>query len=209
MAFELNLLIAGLVVAAYALGSFPSGLLMSRLIAGVDVRNHGSGNIGMVNVFRAAGSAAGVATFALDGLKGFGPVLLAIQLGIPDWSVVAVAAATILGHDWSILLRGKGGKGIATSVGTAGAMAPPVALVAIGIWIALLVTFRYASLASLLMIAALPGLLALSGLSWIYVSYGLVLLAMAIYQHRENILRLRTGSELKINLGSRRVRHSD
>lgn len=182
---------------------------MGRAIAGVDVREHGSGNIGMVNVFRAAGSKAGVATFVLDGLKGFTPVFLATQIGLGDWAVVTVAAATILGHDWSIILRGKGGKGIATSIGTAGALAPPVALLAIGIWIALIITFKYASLASLLMIGSLPVLLGLFGANWVFVGYGVGLLGLAIVQHRENILRLRAGSELKINLGSRRVRHSD
>jgi acyl phosphate:glycerol-3-phosphate acyltransferase len=199
----------GLILAAYILGSIPSGLIIARVISGTDVRAHGSGNTGMVNVFRAAGPVAGVMTFVTDGLKGFIPVFIGQQLGLPVWPLLFIAAATIIGHNWSVLLRGRGGKGIATSVGVIGAFSPVIALLAILIWVGLLVTFRYASLASLLMIGSLPVMLALSGFDWRYILFAVSLLILAIYQHRQNIFRLRTGSELKINFGSTRVRHSD
>jgi acyl phosphate:glycerol-3-phosphate acyltransferase len=199
----------GLILFAYGLGSIPSGLIIAKLISGTDVRNHGSGNTGMVNVFRAAGPLAGVLTFVMDGLKGFLPVFIAQQLGLTVWPILLIATATIIGHNWSILLRGKGGKGIATSVGVIGAFSPVIALLAILIWVGLLVTFRYASLASLLMIGSMPVMLALAGYDWPYVAFGIGMLVLAVIQHRTNILRLRTGSELKINLGSTRVRHSD
>jgi acyl phosphate:glycerol-3-phosphate acyltransferase len=163
----------------------------------------------MVNVFRAAGPLAGSLTFAMDGLKGFIPVFAAQQVGLPVWGIIAVAAATIIGHNWSILLRGRGGKGIATSVGVIGAISPVIGLTAIVIWIGLLVTFRYASLASMLMIASMPVMLAFAGYETRYVMFGAALFILAVIQHRENISRLRAGSELKINLGSTRVRHSD
>ena len=196
-------------LAAYILGSVPSGLIIARLVSGTDVRQHGSGNTGMVNVFRAAGPLAGSLTFVMDGLKGFIPVFAAMQADLPIWGVIAVAAATIAGHNWSILLRGKGGKGIATSVGVIGAISPVVGLIAIVIWIGLLVTFKYASLASMLMVASMPVMLAIAGYDVRYVLFGVVLFILAVIQHRENIFRLRHGSELKINLGSTRVRHSD
>jgi acyl phosphate:glycerol-3-phosphate acyltransferase len=199
----------GLLFAAYILGSVPSGLIIARVISGTDVRTHGSGNTGMVNVFRAAGPLAGSLTFAMDGLKGFIPVFAAQQVGLPVWGIIAVAAATIIGHNWSILLRGRGGKGIATSVGVIGAISPVIGLTAIVIWIGLLVTFRYASLASMLMIASMPVMLAFAGYETRYVMFGAALFILAVIQHRENISRLRAGSELKINLGSTRVRHSD
>jgi acyl phosphate:glycerol-3-phosphate acyltransferase len=199
----------GLVIAAYLLGSIPSGLIIARLISGKDVRTYGSGNTGMVNVFRAAGPVAGTITFVMDGLKGFLPVFLAQQLGLSVWGVLAVAAATIIGHNWSFLLRGRGGKGIATSVGVIGAMSPVIGLTAIIIWVGLLVTFRYASLASMLMIASMPVMLAFAGYELRYVLFAVVLFILAVIQHRENILRLRSGSELKINLSSSRIRHSD
>jgi acyl phosphate:glycerol-3-phosphate acyltransferase len=198
-----------LIIGAYLLGSIPSGLILARTISGTDVREHGSGNTGMVNVFRAAGPVAGVGTFALDGLKGFIPVFIGHQLGLPLWVLILSAAATIIGHNWSVLLGGKGGKGIATSVGVVGAFSPVIGLIAIGIWVALLLVFRYASLASLLMIATLPLMLLLFGFSLVHVIFGAVLLVIALYQHRANILRLREGSELKITLGSTRMRHSD
>lgn len=201
----------GMLIAAYILGSIPSGLIIARLISGTDVRTHGSGNTGMVNVFRAAGPTAGGMTFIMDGFKGFLPVFIGQQLGLPVWFLLVLAAATIIGHNWSILLRGKGGKGVATSVGVIGAFSPVIAIIAVAIWIGLLVTFRYASLASMLMIASMPVMLTLAGYDWIYIFFGAALFILAVFQHRENILRLRTGSELKINLGSSRsrVRHSD
>ena len=201
--------VAGLLITAYLLGSIPSGIVMARLISGTDVRKHGSGNIGMVNVFRAAGPVAGVATFVLDGLKGLVPVLLGIGVGLSDWVLIAIAVAAITGHNWSIILRGKGGKGIATSVGTIGAFAPVVALIAIILWVAILITSRYASLASLLMLGALPALLAIAGLDWPYITFAVALFLVAAFQHRDNIQRLREGSELKIRLGSTAVRHGD
>lgn len=202
---------AGLILGAYLLGSVPSGLIIGKLVSGTDVRDHGSGNTGMVNVFRAAGPVAGGLTFVLDGLKGFFPVFIATLTGIPVWAVMLVAGATIIGHDWSIILRGKGGKGIATSVGVIAAFSPIIATIAIALWIGLLVSFRYASLASLVMIGSFPVMLGLAGFDLTYIVFGVVLWIVAIFQHRENIWRLRAGSELKMNLGSSRtrIRHSD
>ena len=200
---------AGLLLAAYILGSIPSGLIIARVVSGTDVRLHGSGNTGMVNVFRAAGPLAGSITFVMDVLKGFIPVFVAHQAGLSIWGILAVAAATIIGHNWSILLKGKGGKGIATSVGVIAAISPVIGLIAVVIWIGLLVTLKYASLASLLMIASMPVMLAIAGYQIGYVLFGIGLFILAVIQHRENILRLRTGSELKITLGSSRVQHSD
>jgi acyl phosphate:glycerol-3-phosphate acyltransferase len=198
-----------LVLAAYLLGSIPSGLVMARLISGSDVREHGSGNIGMVNVFRAAGPVAGVVTFVLDVLKGFAPVFVAIQFGLPTWEVLLVAVSTIAGHNWSILLGGKGGKGVATSLGTIGAMAPAVALIGIVLWVGVVLVTRYASVASLLMLGTLPALLMLFDYNAAVVLYSVGLLALAIYQHRVNLVRLWTGSELKVRIGTTVVRHGD
>lgn len=202
---------AGLILGAYLLGSVPSGLIIGKLVSGIDVREHGSGNTGMVNVFRAAGPLAGGLTFVMDGLKGFFPVFIATLTGVPVWAVLLVAAATIIGHDWSIILRGKGGKGIATSVGVISAFSPIIAAIAIALWIGLILSFRYASLASLVMIGSFPVMLGLAGFDLSYIIFGLALWFMALFQHRENIGRLRTGSELKMSLGSTRtrVRHSE
>ena len=199
----------GLLLGAYLLGSIPSGLIIVRLLTGKDVRKHGSGNIGMVNVFRTAGNTAGVLTFVTDGLKGFLPVFAATLLGAPVWLTLGTAAAAILGHNWSIILRGKGGKGIATSVGTIGAIAPLIGLGAIGIWLVLLTVTRYASLSSMLMLAMVPPALALAGYDWPYVLYAAGLFALAVIQHRPNIDRLRQGSELEFRLGSAAVRHGE
>ncbi|TVR75694.1 MAG: glycerol-3-phosphate 1-O-acyltransferase [Sphaerobacteraceae bacterium] len=198
-------IVAGLALGAYLLGSIPSGLIIGKIVSGTDVREHGSGNTGMVNVFRAAGPLAGGLTFVMDGLKGFFPVFIAMLIDVPIWAVFLVAAATIIGHDWSIILRGKGGKGIATSVGVMAAFSPIIAVIAIALWIGLIVSFRYASLASLLMIGSFPVMLLVAGFELSYVLFGIGLWFVAIFQHRENLLRLRDGTEAKLSLGSNRT----
>jgi acyl phosphate:glycerol-3-phosphate acyltransferase len=205
----LALILPALLVAAYLLGSIPFGLLLTRLTSGSDVRHQGSGNIGMVNVFRAAGFAAAVLTFALDGLKGFLPVYLAYRLGLPTWALLLVATAAIAGHNWSLFLRGRGGKGVATSVGAVGALMPPVALIGIALWVVVVLTSRYASLASLMMIATLPVLMPIFGYDWPYWIFGFALVTLAIYRHRRNIVRLWDGTELKLSSSRVVARESD
>jgi acyl phosphate:glycerol-3-phosphate acyltransferase len=196
--FALTLALPALLAGAYLLGSIPSGLLVARLAAGADIRAQGSGNIGMVNVFRAAGFPAAVSTFFLDGLKGFLPVYLGIQLDAPVWALLLVAACAIAGHNWSLFLRGRGGKGVATSVGAIAALMPVVALIGIGLWVIVALSSRYASLASLMMIATFPVLMPIFGYGWLYWAFGLALVGLAIYRHRHNIVRLWDGAELKI-----------
>lgn len=189
---------------AYLLGSVPGGLVITRATRGVDVRGHGSGNIGTANVYRVAGRGPAIATFLFDGLKGALPVLLARRLRVPVGSMLITGAAPILGHNWSIFLKGRGGKGIATSIGVVASIAPPVAIVAGLVWGAVIATTRYASLASLAMMAAVPVGLRLRGYDRRYTLFGLGLLALAILRHRANIGRLLDGTELKLSGGSSR-----
>lgn len=189
------LLIAG----AYLAGSIPFGLLITRLVRGIDVRLHGSGNIGTANVFRAAGRGPAALTLLADALKGLLPVLVGSALALPLVALFMVGLAAIAGHNWSIFLRGRGGKGVATSLGVVLGLAPIPALIAIGVWAVAIVASRYASLASLLMIASLPPVLALMGYADAYWIFALAVLALAIYRHRANIVRLLGGTELKIS----------
>jgi glycerol-3-phosphate acyltransferase PlsY len=183
---------------SYLAGSIPAGVVFARLFRGIDVRRSGSGNIGSANVFRVAGPGPAALTLLFDAVKGFLPVIIAQQLGLPLWAQLLSGGAAIIGHNWSIILRGRGGKGIATSLGVLLAFAPLVTVIALAVWIVVIVGSRYASLASLLMMASLPILLALFHYESAYWIFAAGLLLLAIYRHRGNIQRLLHGTELKI-----------
>jgi glycerol-3-phosphate acyltransferase PlsY len=187
---------------SYLAGSIPAGLVFSHFLRGIDVRRRGSGNIGSANVLRVAGPGPAAATLAFDSLKGFVPIFIAQYLGLPLWALLLAGVAAVIGHNWSIFLRGRGGKGIATSIGVLAGIAPIVALVAFAIWIVVILGSHYASLASLLMMASVPVLLELLGYSHPYLIFGACLVLLAVYRHRANIGRLVSGTELKINLSA-------
>lgn len=192
------LTIALIWLGSYLAGSIPAGVVFSRRLRGIDVRQSGSGNIGSANVLRVAGPGPAALTLLFDAAKGFLPVIVAQQLGLPLWAQLLSGGFAIIGHNWSIVLRGRGGKGIATSLGVLLAFAPLVTLIALAIWIVVIVASRYASLASLLMIASVPILLALFHYDSAYWIFGAGLVLLAIYRHRGNIDRLLHGTELKI-----------
>lgn len=195
---ESALTIALVWLGSYLAGSIPAGVVFSRLLRGIDVRSRGSGNIGSANVFRVAGPGPAALTLLFDAIKGFLPVIVAQQLGLPLWAQLLTGGAAIVGHNWSIFLRGRGGKGIATSLGVLAAFAPWVTLIALVIWIVVIIGSRYASLASLLMMASVPLLLALFDYDSAYWLFGVGLVLLAVYRHRGNIGRLIHGTELKI-----------
>lgn len=182
----------------YLIGSLPTGLIVIRLLRGIDIRQYGSGNIGATNVFRVAGLPTAALVLAVDMLKGAIPVLLARTWDQPPLVTVFGGLAAIAGHNWSIFLRFAGGKGIATSFGVLLALSPASAGVAAAVWLLVASVTRYASLASLLGIAAVPPAMWLRREPREYVAFGALALVLAIYRHRANIARLRRGTELKI-----------
>jgi glycerol-3-phosphate acyltransferase PlsY len=186
-------------VGSYLAGSVPAGVVFSRLFRGIDVRKGGSGNIGSANVLRVAGPGPAALTLLFDAVKGFVPIFIAQRLGMPLWALLLAGVAAVVGHNWSIFLRGRGGKGIATSIGVLAAIAPLVTIIAVAVWIVVIIGSRYASLASLLMMASVPVLLAVLGYTYTYWVFGAGLVLMAIYRHRGNITRLLRGTELKIS----------
>lgn len=185
-------LFAGL---AFLAGSFPSGVVLSRLFLGKDVREVGSGNIGAANVARAGGMKLGVGVALLDVLKGLLPVLLARWAGLGSPSLALVALAAVLGHDFSIFLRFHGGKGVATTLGVAAMLGPLAAALAAACWLVTFLAGGYTSLASLVALTLLPVFLAVTHQPPIYVLAGIVLLILAAIKHLENIARLLAGTE--------------
>lgn len=186
------LLVIGL---AFVLGSIPTGVLLSSALGGHDVRQHGSGNIGAANVARTSGLKVGALVGFIDLVKGVVPVLIGRLAGLDDMGLAIVAMLAVVGHDYSIFLRFRGGKGVATTLGAALALAPWTAVLAMVGWLLVMYLSRYSSLASLTALALLPILLAVTLQPAPYVVAGVLLFALGVWKHRANIVRLATGRE--------------
>ena len=207
---------------AYLLGAIPFGLVISQKMAGVDIRQHGSGNIGATNVFRVLGVKYGILTAVLDVGKAVASVLLAgliigneplmvvsYDIHVPLAQIVA-ALMVMVGHNWSVYIRFKGGKGVSAFFGGLVTINWFVALVALAVIAVVVIITRYVSLGS--MSAALGALLTFVALTVmgmtapIYVIYGLLAALLIIYQHRSNIQRLLSGTENRLGDKKRRVK---
>lgn len=189
-------------VVGYLLGSIPFGYLLVRMFTGEDVRASGSGNIGATNVARKS-PALGVATLVLDAAKGLTAVLVARMLfSGPQQRLIMTAAAffAVVGHLFPVWLKLRGGKGVATSLGAFVLLTPKSILCMVILFLLIAVAFRYVSLASVAVAAAFPLLV------WAFHEYKdsrqLILIvlvsALVIWKHRENIGRLAAGTESKL-----------
>ena len=191
-----------LLTTSYLLGSIPFGYLLVRFLRKEDVRAMGSGNIGATNVARAGGTTLGLLTLALDALKGYLAVLLAMHFAPntnhgPSTLAIAAAVTAVVGHVFPVWLRFKGGKGIATALGVFIALAPLVALSSVGVFALIVATTRLVSLGSILAAVSIPFLAILLvprrstalliGLSFISL--------LSIAKHHANIVRLLHGTE--------------
>ncbi|HUP00100.1 MAG TPA: glycerol-3-phosphate 1-O-acyltransferase PlsY [Gemmatimonadota bacterium] len=203
------LLPAGLVL-AYLAGSFPTAYLAGRA-RGVDLGAVGSGNYGATNVFRNLGAGPAALVVAVDLAKGLLPVLLIPRaMPMPGLSLsmhqVLLAIAAVLGHVFSIFLRFRGGKGIATAGGAYLALAPVPTLVAALAWVAVVLATRIVSLASLTAaVVLLAGVLlreeVAAGGGWVLAWLTVAIVALVFWTHRENIGRLQRGEERRIAVG--------
>lgn len=190
---------------SFLVGSIPFGFLIGKA-KGIDIREHGSGNIGATNVWRVLGSSWGLIAFIFDFFKGFFPVF-ALDLLIEHWPetetldflAVACGIAVILGHNYSPWLGFKGGKGIATSAGALLAIIPWACVTVVLIWLGFLALSRIVSLSSIAASIALPfAVLIFYPGSYVLAVFGLVAGGLGVYRHRSNIERLRRGEEPKI-----------
>ncbi len=195
-----------LTAAAFALGSIPFGFLIGRAFFHVDIRKSGSGNIGTANALRTFGKAGAALVLVLDMLKGYLPTALGVWIMTrPDADQIAfplcLAFGAILGHCFSPWLRFHGGKGVATAVGALCALSFPAALGCMIAWIVTALVSRYSSLASLVATAVAPALLWNETHNPIVVAYGVAVLLLILWTHRENLGRLRAGRENRLSLG--------
>jgi glycerol-3-phosphate acyltransferase PlsY len=190
-----------LVLAGYLAGSIPVGLLVGRAY-GIDIRTRGSGNIGAANVLRTLGRAAGAVTLAGDFLKGFVPVLVARLLLLDERWAIGAAATALVGASYSLFLRFKGGKGVATALGVLAALAWEMALLGVLIYAPLVALTRISAIGSLSAAAALPvAAFFLYPRDLVPNRFQFILLAslLVFWRHRDNIRRLLAGTEQKLD----------
>ena len=195
-------------VAAYLLGSIPTGFLVAKA-RGVDIRTVGSGNIGATNVFRYLGKPAGIFVLLVDALKGWLAVAVVAKLIsgwlypgasqlAQEWFQIIAGISAILGHNYTCWLYFKGGKGIATSAGVLAALVLQPLLIILAVWILVFALSRYVSLASIAAALTLPFASWLTGQSLKIVLVTTAMSALAIYKHKTNIKRLMDGTENRI-----------
>lgn len=198
-------------VIGYLLGSIPFSYLAGR-VRGVDLREHGSGNLGASNTYRVLGARAAVPVLVLDVAKGTGAVLLAAGLseavgwGSVGWCRGAAAVGAIGGHIWTVFLRFRGGKGVATAAGAFLGLAPLATLASAGVWLVLVIATRYVSVGSMVGTVSLPVFIHFVGEEpgtavtrwapefWLALAVAIVVLA----RHRSNIRRLLDGNENRL-----------
>lgn len=182
---------------AYFVGNFATSYLISRMMGKIDIRKHGSGNAGATNVLRVLGLKAALITFLGDAFKGMIVVILANKFGNMQLAMVC-GLAVIIGHNFPILLKFKGGKGVATSMGVFFIVDPITAFIAISLGIIVIAKSKYVSLGSIVGMASLPFILLFLSRPKEIVIFGLMVGLLAIFQHRSNIQRLIKGKENKL-----------
>jgi glycerol-3-phosphate acyltransferase PlsY len=179
----------GLVVASYLVGSLSPSVFLGKIFKGVDVRKQGSGNAGTTNAFRVLGVRLGLAVLFADILKGVAPVVLARYLSTPLVTVFVVFAC-VMGHNYSIFLRGHGGKGVATGAGAAIGMMPvPMAFV-LTIYLILVLTTRIVSIASITCTILLPIMAFVFDQPLPYIIVCCLISSVVLWAHRSNCIRL-------------------
>ncbi len=190
------------VVAAYLLGSIPTGLWLGRLVAGIDVRHSGSRRIGATNVRRSLGTRAGILVLLLDVLKGAIPVLVVRAAGGNEYLAAAAGLAAMVGHVWPLFAGFRGGRGVATSGGVVLCLSPPALAAALALLVLVVAITRYVSLGSIVGGLAAPVLAALfSGrLAQSEAAVPLALLAgcLIVARHADNLQRILAGTENRI-----------
>jgi len=195
------------VLIAYLIGSFPTSFIMAKILKGIDIRQVGSKNAGATNVLRSVGKIPALVTLVVDIFKGMFVVTVVANFfyGFDinfdyDFYRSFLGLTVVCGHIWSIFLKFKGGKGIATTLGVALGLAPVLLLPSIFIWIVIFAITKYVSLASIFALIAFPIVSGIFGRSMYITILGAIICLISIYKHKDNIKRLMKGQESKIGL---------
>lgn len=193
------MLIILLLIVSYLLGSIPFGLVVGKLIYKKDIRQFGSGNIGTTNAFRAFGTPGGILVFLCDMLKGAIPVLIAMSLN-PGWHPLVFGGMAIVGHSYPIFLKFKGGKAVATSFGVVLGFNPIFALISIAAFFISLFVTSMVSFSSIFAVT-FAAILSLFYQDWVLTLATVLVLILVIIRHKDNISRIRQGTESKVPFG--------
>ena len=195
-----------LILTAYVLGSIPNALWVGKVFKGIDVREHGSKNTGSTNAARVLGAKLGILTLVLDIGKGSIPVILALIMradlienvaNISNIDVILIGVSAIIGHSFSIFMKFKGGKAVATTVGVFIVLVPKALLLAAVVFFAVFLLTRYASLSSMIGAVSLPIFIYLLYGNIPYTVFGGIIAILIIIRHKSNIERLINGTETK------------
>jgi glycerol-3-phosphate acyltransferase PlsY len=188
-----------IIISCYLLGSIPFGYIVGKLFKKIDIRELGSGNIGATNVFRILGPSLASLVLIGDIGKGIFSIYLVKYFDIDNLLILTIAGlAVICGHDWSLFLGFKGGKGIATTFGVVFALNPTISILALIIWGVVLITTRYVSLSSIFAIISIFIFTILFKQPYEYIMFSAIILILGIFKHKENIKRLKLKKERKI-----------
>ena len=188
-----------IITICYLLGSIPFGYIVGKLFKKIDIREFGSGNIGATNAFRILGPS--LASFVVIGDigKGIFSIYLVQYFNIDNLLILTIAGlAVICGHDWSLFLGFKGGKGIATTFGVVFALNPTISILALIIWGVVVITTRYVSLSSIFAVISIFIFTILFKQPYEYIIFSAIILILGIFKHKENIERLKSKKERKI-----------
>jgi len=191
--------IALIIISCYLLGSIPFGYIVGKLFKKVDIREFGSGNIGATNALRILGPS--LASFVVIGDigKGIFSIYLVQHFNIDNLLILTIAGlAVICGHDWSLFLGFKGGKGIATTFGVVFALNPTISILALIIWGVVVITTRYVSLSSIFAVISIFIFTILFKQPYEYIIFSAIIMILGIFKHKDNIERLKSKKERKI-----------
>jgi len=191
------------IIFSFLIGSFPTGYIVTKLIKKTDIRKEGSGNIGATNVWRVVGKIPGIFVLIVDILKGYLVVkYLSIYGPISSYfsnleEKLILGFSVILGHVFSIFLKFKGGKGVATTAGVLFALEPKLFFACLIIWFLVFLLFGYVSLASIITAVVFPILLVIIAYPFSFILFGILLALLVSFKHLSNIRRLILGKEPK------------
>ncbi|MBT2760746.1 glycerol-3-phosphate 1-O-acyltransferase PlsY [Paenibacillus sp. ISL-20] len=190
------------IVVCYLLGSVSFSVLLAKILKGIDIRQHGSGNAGATNTLRVLGKGPAILVLVLDVIKGIAAVWIGRWLGGDnDWLPGLCGIAAIIGHNWPLYFRFRGGKGIATAIGVLATLCFIPAVIAGIIAILSIVFTRYVSLGSLIFVVLTPVFLLIADYSWPIFWTSFIICVFAFWRHRSNIVKLVQGRENKLGSG--------